>query len=97
MTIISSQHHIDWEIVEEKMEALKKVLAVIEQKRSPPQQRAGSRKAERGKNMKKELIMKKLHNVNTWVVKAREEKDWETYEQAVMEYTRLTRLLEEAE
>ena len=30
MTIISSQHHIDWEIVEEKMEALKKVLAVIE-------------------------------------------------------------------
>ena len=47
--------------------------------------------------MKKELIMKKLHNVNTWVVKAREKKDWETYEQAVMEYTRLTRLLEEAE
>lgn len=47
--------------------------------------------------MKKELIMKKLHNVNTWVVKAREEKDWETYEQAVMEYTRLTKLLVEAE
>lgn len=44
--------------------------------------------------MKKELIMKKLHNVNTWVVKAREEKDWETYEQAVKEYTRLANLLE---
>ena len=41
--------------------------------------------------------MKKLHNVNPWVVKAREEKDWETYEQAVMEHTRLAKLLEEVE
>lgn len=28
MTIISSQHHIDWEIVEEKMEALKDAKSV---------------------------------------------------------------------
>ena len=46
--------------------------------------------------MKKELIMKKLHIINEWVVKSREEKDWETYEQAVKEYTRLANLLEEA-
>ena len=59
--------------------------------------KAAAERQKGGKNMKKELIMKKLHNVNTWVVKAREEKDWETYEQAVMEYTRLAKLLEEAE
>lgn len=47
--------------------------------------------------MKKELIMKKLRNVNTWVVKAREEKDWKMYGQALVEYTRLTKLLKEAE
>ena len=29
MTIISSQHHIDWEIVEEKMEALKDAKSVV--------------------------------------------------------------------
>ena len=50
-----------------------------------------------GKNMKKELIMKKLRNVNTWIVKAREEKDWKMYGQALIEYTRLTKLLKEAE
>lgn len=47
--------------------------------------------------MKKELIMKKLRNVNIWVVKAREEKNWKMYGQALAEYTRLTKLLKEAE
>ena len=43
--------------------------------------------------MKKEVIMKKLHNINNWVQEARERKDWKTYEAAVAEYTRLTKLL----
>lgn len=47
--------------------------------------------------MKKELIMKKLYNVNEWVIKAKAEKDWKTYEAAVIEYTRLTKLLRAAE
>lgn len=47
--------------------------------------------------MKKEIIMKKLYNVNEWVIKARAEKDWKTYEAAVNEYARLTRLLKSIE
>ena len=47
--------------------------------------------------MKKEVIMKKLHNINNWVQEARERKDWKTYEAAVAEYTRLTKLLKVAE
>ena len=41
--------------------------------------------------------MKKLYNVSEWVNKARAEKDWETYEAAVNEYARLTRLLKSIE
>lgn len=47
--------------------------------------------------MTKEIIMKKLYNVSEWVNKARAEKDWETYEAAVNEYARLTRLLKSIE
>ena len=49
------------------------------------------------KGMTKEIIMKKLYNVSEWVNKARAEKDWETYEAAVNEYARLTRLLKSIE
>ena len=41
----------------------------------------------------KEIIKKKLQKVNEWVQAAREAKDWETYDLAVREYTRLTEIL----
>ena len=45
--------------------------------------------------MNKNVIKNKLYNVNSWVIKFKEEKDWENYEAAVKEYTRLCKLLDE--
>ena len=47
--------------------------------------------------MNKEMLRKKLYNVNEWCVKAREMKDWETYRQATIEYNRLLNILKEME
>ena len=41
----------------------------------------------------KEIIKKKLQKVNEWVQQAREAKDWETYDLAVREYNRLSKIL----
>lgn len=46
--------------------------------------------------MDKEVIKKKLYNVNQWVQDARAAKDWKTYEEATTEYNRLLKLLKEA-
>lgn len=67
---------------------LHQIRFLIERGRKPPGKERG---------MTKEIIMKKLYNVSEWVNKARAEKDWETYEAAVNEYARLTRLLKSTE
>ena len=46
--------------------------------------------------MKREIILKKLHNVNEWVCKARDAKDWTEYEAATKEYARLAAILKTA-
>lgn len=43
---------------------------------------------------KKALIIKKLVAANDWVLKAKDEKDWTTYKEAVRYYTGLCKLLE---
>lgn len=47
--------------------------------------------------MKKDVIKKKLFNVNKWVQDARDRKDWKTYHEAVEEYMRLLKFLKAAE
>jgi hypothetical protein len=43
----------------------------------------------------KEITMKKLYNVNSWIDEARNKEDWVTYAQALKEYARLLHILAE--